>query len=230
MPEEYRRMLSASTRRILLGVAVACALSSTSFGAVIYGSTAVGELTGSRTSPTNVVIGGSMTTYTAAWTITNPSGGAGLSHLILNFSDSCINDINNTFADANCATNATVNGSAPNVALVPGLYGPASANIGFPTGTTINGVKFNITGGPGSPVTIAFDSNRAPVYGDFYSKVANSSFAYNNGLTNHASTLLSDFIARPDGDTPEPGTLSMLVGGLGLVGYAAFRRRYRSNG
>jgi len=187
-----------------------------------------------------------MTTYTAAWTITNPStnlwhyvytftfgvssGGAGLSHLILNFSDSCINDINNTFADANCATNATVNGSAPNVALVPGLYGPASANIGFPTGTTINGVKFNITGGPGSPVTIAFDSNRAPVYGDFYSKVANSSFAYNNGLTNHASTLLSDFIARPDGDTPEPGTLSMLVGGLGLVGYAAFRRRYRSNG
>jgi hypothetical protein len=144
----------------------------------------------------------------------------GLSHFILDTSDNCING--NAFADPNCIKNATISGGAT-VDLVPGTYGASPPNPNFPVGASIIGVKFNVVGGPALPVTITFDSDRAPVYGDFYAKIANDKTAYNNGLGHEAtSLLLSDFIARPDGSLPEPGTVFLALIGVALVGAAKF--------
>src|SRR5262249_2046298 len=131
----------------------------------------------------------------------------------------CINGT--TFADPNCITNATISGGAT-VALVPADYSASTSNPNFPPGADIIGVKFNVTGGPALPVTISFDSDPAPVYGDFYMKVANNKTAFNNGLGfETTSTLLSDFIARPDGSSgaaPEPGAAFLALAGIALVG------------
>jgi hypothetical protein len=89
----------------------------------------------------------------------------------------------------------------------------------------ITGVKFDDTVGD-APFTVTFESNRAPVWGDFYVKGGNLSFAYNAGLTDHLSEDVNDFIARPNGVVPEPGTLAML--GLGLAGLRQWSRRKRS--
>ena len=108
--------------------------------------------------------------------------------------------------------------------LVPGDFGPSGSDPNFPAGADIIGVKFNVTGGPPLPVTFAFDSDRPPVYGDFYLKVANSTTAFNNGLGHEGtSTLLSDFIARPDTGTPEPSTALLALAGVALVGLRKFR-------
>ena len=226
-------------KKIAPGFALLHLMAMVSFGALVYDTTAVGELTGSRTNLT----GGGVDTvqfnatatdhFTISWTITNPSagtwhysytisgtpngsGGVGLSHFILETSHSCISGT--TFADPNCVTNATISGGA-SVTLVPGPYGPSPANPNFPAGASMDGVKFNVVGGPALPVTLTFDSDRAPVYGDFYAKVANTKTAFNNGLGNETtSMLLSDFIARPDGDTPEPSTALLALAGVALVG------------
>jgi hypothetical protein len=107
-------------------------------------------------------------------------------------------------------------------------FGPHPSNPGFPASASIVGLKFDDTVGE-APFTVTFDSNRAPVWGDFYVKGGNDSFAYNTGLTDHLSDDPNDFIARPNGATapvPEPGTLAML--GLGLAGLSQWSRRKRS--
>jgi len=229
-------------QRFLIGLALVQAFGTLAFGAVIYDSSAAGELTGSRSDPATSGVVTNMTSFQIGWTITNTgpsawhyiytisgvvaSGGQGLSHFILDTSDNCINTTSGTFTDANCVTNATM--SAGTVTLVPGDYSASAPNPNFPAGADIIGVKFNVVGGPALPVTIAFDSDRAPVYGDFYAKVANSSSAYNNGLTNHASTTLSDFIARPDTSgsvIPEPAVGMLSAGGLLILGFVRSRMK-----
>src|SRR5262245_24996008 len=125
--------------RAVKKIAPACAvlhlMAMASFGALVYDTTAVGELSGSRTNLTgggvDTVNFNSTTTdhFTISWTITNPSagtwhyiytfsgtptgsGGVGLSHFILDTSDNCINLTSGTFADPNCMTNATISGGA----------------------------------------------------------------------------------------------------------------------
>jgi hypothetical protein len=138
-----------------------------------------------------------------------------VSHFILDTSDNCVNGA--AFADANCITNATISGGAT-VDLVPGSYGLSPANPNFPTTANIIGVKFNVVGGPAMPVTITFDSDRAPVYGDFYMKIANNKTAYNNGLgIEGTSLLLVTFRSRPDGQTPSRAAL-LRACGLSLTG------------
>lgn len=227
-------------QRFLIGLALVQAFGTLAFGAIIYDSSAAGELVGSRSTPSPGIVT-TMTSFQIGWTITNTgpsawhyiytisgtvaSGGQGLSHFILDLSDNCVDTTNGTFADANCVTNPTI--SSGTVSLLPGDYSSAGGgNPNFPVGPDIIGVKFGVVGGPALPVTIAFDSDRAPVYGDFYAKVANTSTAYNNGLTNHASTTLSDFIARPDTSgsvTPEPAVGMLSAGGLFLLGFVRSR-------
>ena len=228
------KLFSSKVNRIALRFALLPAMAVASFGAVVYDTTAVAELTGSRTNLT----GGGVDTvqfnnsasnhFTVSWVITNPvagtwlysytftgtatTGGQGLSHFILDTSDTCINVAAGTLADPNCVTN-------PTWTISPSKYTASSSNPNFPAGASITGVKFNVVGGPALPVTITFNSDRAPVYGDFYVKVANSTTAYNHGLGNEGtSTLASDFIAMPGELTPEPGTAVLMLAGAALVG------------
>jgi hypothetical protein len=229
-------------RTFLIPIALVQAFGALSFGAAIYDTSAIDELTGSRTIPASSgVVGSNFTNFQIGWSITNTlpsvwhysytftgsvaSGGQGLSHFILDTSDNCINAAAGTFTDANCMTNAAI--SSGTLTLSPGDYSSSPGNPDFPAGADIVGVKFNVSGSPGFPVTIGFDSDRAPVYGDFYLKVANASTAYDNGLTNHASTTLLDFIARPDTSSsaaPEPAAGVLFAGGLLLLGISRIRQ------
>jgi hypothetical protein len=220
--------------------AVLHAAGSLAYGGV-YDSSAWNELTGSRSIPAaNGVVGSNFNTFQISWTIVyNPvpatftytylltgtvaSGGQGLSHMILDTSDNCVNVAAGTLADPNCITNISI--SAGTVALAPGDYS-TSGDPNFPATFDIVGVKFGVVGGPALPLTIQFTSDRAPVYGDFYVKVAAATTAYDNGLTLHAtSTNILDFIARPDTNnfTPEPAGIVLSAGGLLLLGI--IRRR-----
>jgi hypothetical protein len=234
------KLFSSNVKRIALWFALLPFMAVASFGAIVYDTTAVAEMTGSRTN----LVGGGVDTvqfnnsasnhFIVSWVITNPvagtwhysytftgtatTGGQGLSHFILDTSDTCINVAAGTFADANCMTNSAIS-------LSPGNYTSAPSNPNFPAGADIIGVKFNVVGGPALPFTTTFDSDRAPVYGDFYLKVANSTTAFNNGLGHEGtSTLASDFIAMPGELTPEPDTAVLMLAGAALVGIGKLLR------
>jgi hypothetical protein len=237
------------TGRVLAGLLLAF-MAGQAIAGPIYDTSAVGELTGTRTEGAGLTTGGAYATdrsaFTISWVIT-PLGGdifhyqytfdgfntrppgvstgpksPNISHMILDLSESCVDP-----GDAGCVTNA-VYGGGPHLEL--GTFGPAPSNPGFPSGTSIGGVKFDDTTGA-APFLVAFDSNRAPVYGDVYLKGGSVSFLYNDGLMNHASINVADFIARPDGTlaaVPEPSTWLLLVTGcVGLLGYG-WRRRQRA--
>jgi PEP-CTERM motif len=216
----------------------------------IYDTSAVGELTGTRTEGAGLTTGGAYATdrsaFTLSWVITPLGGGTfhyqytlagfntrppgastgpkspNIGHILLDLSETCVAP-----GDAGCVTNV-VYGGGPHLEL--GTFGPAPSHPGFPSGTSVGGVKFADTTGA-APFLVAFDSDRAPVYGDVYLKGGSASWVYNAGLVHHASSTVTDFIARPDGTraaVPEPSTWLLLVTGcVGLLGYG-WRHRQRA--
>jgi hypothetical protein len=136
-----------------------------------------------------------------------------ISHFTLDLTDDCVGPP----VLAGCVSDID-----PGVPLEYADFGPGPSNPGFPGGASLVGVKFDEL--PDGTLSISFESNRAPVYGDFYLKGGVDSFAYNDGLADHDSENLMDFIARPNGgvSVPEPGFV-LLLGGC-LVGLALKRR------
>jgi hypothetical protein len=174
--------------------------------------------------------------FVISWTITEAGGvfhyayelsglDQDLSHIIIQVSD------NFTEEDIWNATQDSADGD-------PQTYSPSdpgNSNPGLPN--SIFGIKFS--GGDGDTYTVEFDSDRAPMWGNFYAKdgrqpgTTNVNYAYNDGLANLTSEDILDFIAVPDtvgdGDDeepviPEPMTLGMVGIGLGLVGMLRRRR------
>jgi hypothetical protein len=156
--------------------------------------------------------------------------GAGISHFIMGLSGSCGANVS-TCVDA---PTTWFNGEGA-TSLVPGgvtTYGAGASNPGL--STALFGVKFDHgfeqTGTDGV-ITIAFESERRPMWGDFYIKGGTSDYLLNTALTTGftSSDNSLHYVAVPNslgGTTvPEPATVGLL--GAGLVGVAAVAARRR---
>lgn len=227
-------MLARFAKGMVLAVLALTLAAGPTWAAAIYDTSALGELIGSRTEGAGITAGGNYATDNLTlridWSITDLGGGnwhyryvwsgyraPDISHVILDLSDDCVP------SNPGCVTNAVFASTTGNKEF--NTFGPGPSNPGFPAAASINGVKFDDVIG-GAPFTLDFDSNRPPVYGDFYIKGGATSFAYNSGLPDHSSINLQDFIARPNHESiPYPATLVLLGSGLLGLGIAACRGR-----
>lgn len=109
-----------------------------------------------------------------------------------------------------------------------GTYSSSDGNSNPNMPAALYGLKWDLTG---KTATIMFDSDRAPVWGNFYAKDGQASgvrvTAWNAGfLVDPPTDPYTNWIARPDSVTsvPDGGVTLMLLGGV-LVGFGTLRRR-----
>jgi len=101
--------------------------------------------------------------YSVSWL---PTAAHKISHMILDLSDNC------TSAASNCVIGAKLNGNSISSGNTKyGTYTSSDGNSNPGMGGPITGVKFDV--GSGTPYDISFTSERAPVWGDFYTKSGN---------------------------------------------------------
>ena len=196
---------------------------SLAYGAPYYNTDNDMEWIGYRLEDGGIITGGSwrtdLLTQEVQWRITQGSV-YHYEYTFLNFSKPAISHVILELS-GNCIGSECVN--LPGAKLEFNTFGPHVSNPGFPEGASIYGVKFDFGGE--SPFMITFDSNRAPVWGNFYTKGGVDSYAYNEGLLDLLSDSPNCFVPRPDTKTqvPEPSTILFL--GAGLIGLWAARKR-----
>ena len=203
--------------------------------------------TGSRSTPnaSGVVGAGSWSDtnggFLISWDITSISGGYHYSYTISNANGSTpiIQDMSHLILEvSSCFTssdiwNATLDGEAVSV-VGPQTFtssGSSGSNPNMPA-SDIFGIKLDAGG-----ITYAFDSNKMPVWGDFYAKDGNNlvddvaSTAWNMGFGTDPTNSTTDFtnwIPTPDTcETPVPLPPSALLLGSGLLGLCLFGWRRR---
>lgn len=242
-------MANATTRWSFRSAIAATIIAGTIAGASalpVYDQLVTGDdLADDRSVGAGLTIGGgTATTASISWDIAFNSGTSlwsynyafttnarqGISHFLLDLSDNCS-------ANSGCVMNFEHNSGSTTLAY--GTYTDANGNPNLPSSASIVGVKFDNLNVDGATYTFTFDSERAPVWGDFYAKGGNgqsNGFAvFNSGAGDHESELEINFIARPDtvsGPGPGPGgaedvpaPASLLLLGVGLAGLAVGKRR-----
>jgi hypothetical protein len=114
----------------------------------------------------------------------------------------------------------------PQITLGPKLFTPGPGELNLPG--DIYGIKYLDDTQP-KLFEVSFDSQKAPVWGDFYAFTCNDTYAYNLGFgTDPAMSTpamdLVKWIPTPNGD-PVPVPSSVLLFGSGLIGFGVSRFR-----
>lgn len=219
-------------KNLALTLGVLATTAGTASAASVYGTdVAFADWSGSRSGSGQ--ISGDFGT-TISWTITQTAGvyhysytvtaNKNISHLILEVSDTANSD--NLSQYVRNVTGGTLTSGDPK--QYTKNDGNSNPNLPDPG---IYGVKLTPSGSS-ETFTFTFDSDKAPVWGNFYTK-GGQEFAYNSAMdiTGFNSSDITKFIARPDsiGAVPEPTSIVMMgLGAVGLIGVAVRRRKARS--
>jgi hypothetical protein len=200
-----------------------------------------GNLTGCLTTTTGLTAGGATWSGASiAWKImdmgsyfnyeysfrSTATSAIEVSHIIIGLSKNCTT-IGTTSAGDPCIWNVAGSPSGT-TATGPGNQTQGAGNPNLPG--DFWGIKFDrqeVAGVNDNPWTVSFNSNRVPVWQNFYAKGGGnpSNYAYNNGSWVSGSSSPFYYIAAPDTQVvPEPGFYGLLS--LGVAGlWAAYRRR-----
>jgi hypothetical protein len=218
-------------------------------GSTAWGTSALGEPTGTRNDLTGTLDAAGTPGFSISWDITFSSGvyhysytldgpvgpGLGVSHFALELSNNCS-------ASGLTVANAQINLQSVESTLTYGCNTSANGDTNYPG--SFYGVRFFPATTTQLPITVTFDSVNAPLYGDFYTKLGNGGpskgdSVWNNGSSapSDLSSQITDYIPVPldpgartlSDAAPEPSTFILIGTGLLAAGFLTRRTPKRES-